>query len=90
MIFPGILESPEDFDNSDELFDAVGSVLLESLGSDGGEEDKVREVCDHLYAVLCGGGSASEDIDSQAAAAKLLDAPVHLATKLKVEGWWID
>ena len=89
-VFPGVLESPEDFDNEDELFDAVGSVLLESLGFADQEEDKVREVCSQLYAILCGGGGGtadSGDSDCQdAAIAKRLDAPVHLASKLKDEG----
>jgi hypothetical protein len=94
---PGILESPEDFDSSEELFDAVGSVLLESLGADedGEEGAKVRRVCDELYSVLCGGGGGDlgagalpgEGDTENADMAKLLDAPVHLASRLKDEGW---
>ena len=96
---PGVLESPEDFDSSDELFDAVGSVLLESLGADEEGEDgaKVRGVCDELYTVLCGGGGGGglvgagilpgDGATENADMAKLLDAPVHLASRLKDEGW---
>ena len=93
---PGVLESPEDFDSSDELFDAVGSVLLESLGADeeGEEGAKVRGVCDELYSVLCGGGGVGDGLgpgvlpgDGATDMAKLLDAPVHLASRLKDEGW---
>ena len=92
ILFPGVLESPEDFETSDELFDAVGSVLLESLGTAEDEGDKVRGVCDQLYAVLCGGGLEIEGSeggssrDTSTAPAKLLDAPVHLASKLKDDG----
>ena len=84
---PGVLDSPEDFDSSEDLFDAVGSVLLESLGVDG-EEDQVRGVCDHLYAVLCGGGCGDdlEDGEEDADMAKLLNAPIHLASKLRDDG----
>ena len=83
----GVLESPEDFESSEELFDAVGGVLLESLGASKDDEDKVREVCEQLYNVLCGGGDVGDLGDSEDdAMAKLLDAPVHLASKLKDEG----
>ena len=93
---PGVLESPEDFESSDELFDAVGSVLLESLGADEQGEDgaKVRGVCDELYTVLCGGdggdlgiGTLGDGATGNADMTKLLDAPVHLASRLKDEGW---
>ena len=94
MSYTGVLESPEDFDSPEELFDAVGSVLLESLGVDEQEEGgtKVKRVCDELYDVVCGGGggdlgavgvNGAESADK----AKLLDAPVHLATRLKDKGW---
>ena len=74
----------------------MGSVLLESLGADehGEEGVKVRAVCDELYAVLCGGGGdqgagvlPGEGATENANMAKLLDAPVHLASRLKDEGW---
>ena len=85
-----MLESPEDFESSEELFDAVGSVLLESLGADEqeGEGAKVRRVCDELYTVLCGGGDGDLGAvgEENADMAKLLNAPVHLASKLKGEG----
>ena len=48
----GILDSPEDFDSNEELYDAVGGVLLE-VGGDNGEE-QVRELCERLYVVLKG------------------------------------
>lgn len=80
-----MLESPEDFDSSGDLFDAVGGVLLESLGATEDEEHRVREVCEQLYEVLCGGGGDMGD-SQDAAMAKLLDAPIHLASKLKDEG----
>ena len=78
----------------------MGSVLLESLGADEEGEDgaKVRGVCDELYSVLCGGGGGgggggglvgvgSLPGDGATENAKLLDAPVHLASRLKDEGW---
>ena len=73
----------------------MGSVLLESLGADeqGEEGSKVRGVCDELYTVLCGGGGGDqgagalgEGATENADMAKLLDAPVHLASRLKDEG----
>ena len=76
----------------------MGSVLLESLGADEEGEDgaKVRGVCDELYSVLCGGGGGGlvgagvlpgDGATENADMAKLLDAPVHLASRLKDEGW---
>lgn len=98
-----MLESPEDFDTAEELFDAVGSVLLESLGANeqGEEGARVRGVCDELYTVLCGGGGGGggdlgagampgEGTTENADMAKLLDAPVHLASRLRDEGWYIS
>ena len=73
----------------------MGSVLLESLGADeqGEEGSKVRGVCDELYTVLCGGGGGDlgagalgEGATENADMAKLLDAPIHLASRLKDEG----
>ena len=51
-MFLGILDSPEDFDSSEELYDAVGGVLLEVGGVNG--EEHVRELCERLYIALKG------------------------------------
>lgn len=49
----GILESPEDFESSEDVFDAVGGVMLESA-EEVGEEERVRELCDKLFAIMRG------------------------------------
>ena len=52
ILLLGILESPEDFDSSDDVYDAVGVVLLE--GVEHAEEGQIRELCERLYAVMKG------------------------------------
>ena len=44
--------SPEDFDNCEELFDAVGGVIMEA--GEGAREEEVREICQRLYQVMRG------------------------------------
>ena len=52
----GVLESPEDFDSSDDVYDAVGGVILEASGHSADEdgERKVRELCERMFASLKG------------------------------------
>lgn len=56
----GILESPEDFESSAELYDAVGGMILgvAASGSEEGEleEDSVRWICDQLFSAMQGLG----------------------------------
>lgn len=67
------------------MYDAVGEVLLECV--EESDEDEVKCLCKTLYALLSGEGREefAESAD-QPEAARLLDAPVQLSTKLKVAG----
>ena len=80
------MESPDDFESSDEVHDAVGGVLLESIESSN--EVAVLSLCSRLYSTLIGdesgGGEACDKVTG--GGKKLLDAPVHLAAKLKDQG----
>ena len=49
----GVLESPEDFGSSEELYDAVGGMIVEAAG-EGVEEDGVQEICDRLFGLMKG------------------------------------
>ena len=53
VLRPGILESPEDFSSSAELYEAVGGMILESGGEEA-EEKRVQELCDDLFRVIQG------------------------------------
>ena len=44
--------SPEDFDSCEELFDAVGAMMIEAV--DGAGEEKVKEICQRLYQIMRG------------------------------------
>ena len=47
----GILEgSAEDFETSDDLFDAIGDMLLET--AEQKSENEVHEICEHLVRIL--------------------------------------
>jgi flagellar biosynthesis/type III secretory pathway ATPase len=59
----------------------VGGVLLECVDSD---EDEVKGFCTTLYTLLTGGDKLAESAEQDSA--RLLDSPVQLSTKLKVEG----
>ena len=80
----GVLESPDDFEASEDVYDAVGGVLLECVESD---EDEVKGFCKTLYALLTGADNGGKDESAeQQDSVRLLDAPVQLSTKLKVKG----
>lgn len=48
----GVLESPEDFESSEDIYEAVGGVL-EGAAEDTTEKD-VRDLCQQLYSALRG------------------------------------
>ena len=48
-----MLESPDDFNSSEDVYEAVGSVLLESSG-DPTDEEGIRDLCVLLFGVLRG------------------------------------
>ena len=52
-MFPGILEdSHDDFDDSDDIFDAIGEVLMQTDVSKS--EDEIRQICKDLHDLLIG------------------------------------
>ena len=90
-----MLDSPDDFEASEDVYEAVGVVLLESV--EESDEDEVKGLCQTLYRLLTtggggGGGGADKENGAESvktenlAAARLLEAPVQLSSKLKVEG----
>ena len=48
-----MLESPDDFNSSEDVYEAVGSVLLES-SEDPTDEEGVRDLCALLFEALRG------------------------------------
>ena len=92
-VHSGVLESPDDFQSAEDVHDAVGVVLVESLPST--DEDTILTLCSRLYSILIGQDGDSGDKVTAGASGdkataddgkKLLDAPVHLAAKLKDQG----
>lgn len=79
----GVLESPDNFEASDDVYDAVGGVLLEYVVES--DEDEVKGLCETLYALLTGGGGQVAESAEQDQT-RLLEAPVQLSTRLKVDG----
>lgn len=74
-----MLGSPDDFDSPEDVFDAVGVVLLDSS-----DETTVRGFCEAVYKGFHGG--QTDGGSGGVEGAKLLDAPVQLASKLKIGG----
>ena len=48
----GVLESPEDFESSEDVYEAVGGVL--EGAAEGTTEKAVRDLCQQLYSALRG------------------------------------
>eukprot|EP00057_Strongylocentrotus_purpuratus_P001274 XP_001197652.2 PREDICTED: ATP-binding cassette sub-family F member 3 [Strongylocentrotus purpuratus] len=71
----GVLDGGEDFDDVDDVYEAIGGVLHE-VDFDR-DEDGIRHICKKLYKTLklSGGKSQKNDI--------LLDAPVQLSEQGK-------
>ena len=82
----GVLESPDDFDSSEEVYEAVGGVLLESIVES--DEVGVKGLCETLYSLLIGEeeGVAAESAEHNSGSARLLDAPVQLSSRLQDKG----
>lgn len=69
----GILASgADDFEDSNELYDAIGEVLHEV--ADNKSEDDIRNICDRLLGIM------KPDKALGKKSAKVLSAPVHLAS----------
>ena len=66
--------SGEDFESSDDIFEAIGGVLQEVANEK--TEDDIKELCDLLLHTLkpLSNGNANKN------GRKLLDAPVHLGS----------
>lgn len=58
VLSTGVLESPEDFESSAELYDAVGGMILEAAGThsekEEAEEGSVHWICDQLFSAMQG------------------------------------
>ena len=70
-IFLGVLESAEDFDSSEEIYEAIGEILHEVAGDR--TEDDIRSLCARFHTIL---KPENEKINSKSR--KILDAPVLL------------
>uniref|UniRef100_A0A069DVZ0 ATP-binding cassette sub-family F member 3 n=1 Tax=Panstrongylus megistus TaxID=65343 RepID=A0A069DVZ0_9HEMI len=66
----------DDFEDRDELYDAVGGVLHEV--GDGRSEDEIREICGRLLSLMRGEGTETNGENKNGN--KVLNAPVHLGT----------
>uniref|UniRef100_A0A0V0G5K9 ATP-binding cassette sub-family F member 3 n=1 Tax=Triatoma dimidiata TaxID=72491 RepID=A0A0V0G5K9_TRIDM len=66
----------DDFEDSDELYDAVGGVLHEV--GDGRSEDEIREICGRLLSLMRGEGTETNGENKNGN--KVLNAPVHLGS----------
>jgi ATP-binding cassette, subfamily F, member 3 len=49
-IFAGVLSSAEDFENGDDIWEAVGEILCE-VGSDKSDDD-IKTICERFYTLL--------------------------------------
>lgn len=66
----GVLTSIDDFDTSDDIYDAVGDIL-QSINSEK-TEDNVRELCMQFFNIMKVG-------NNNAVQQKVLNAPVNIA-----------
>ena len=75
----GILDSSkDDFEDGDEVYEAIGEVLHEVAEK---PENEVRQICMKLLEMLKGGGANDENIQRRKNGVnKVLNAPVHLGT----------
>lgn len=77
-LFKGVLEtSCEDFQDGNDVFEAIGGVLQE-VATNGKTEEDIKKLCDQLLHTLKpeaqnGGGSAVSE-------RKILDAPVQIGS----------
>jgi ATP-binding cassette subfamily F protein 3 len=74
--------SIEDFSSPDDVYDAIGDMLLEVSSASPSPEDDIRDLCDQLFRLLrpdCVEKAESNGLSSTDGAKKL-NAPVRLAT----------
>ncbi|CAH1406468.1 unnamed protein product [Nezara viridula] len=65
----------DDFESSEELYEAIGEVLHEV--ADGRSEDDIREICQRILSLMKDDNKANGEINGEA---KILNAPVHLGS----------
>nr|XP_022340495.1 ATP-binding cassette sub-family F member 3-like [Crassostrea virginica] len=71
----GMLEDGhDDFETSDDLYDAIGGILQGT--DDSKTDDEIKNICDKLHTLM----TASNDKDSAAPVNKLLNAPVQISS----------
>ncbi|KAK7063138.1 ATP-binding cassette sub- F member 3 [Halocaridina rubra] len=68
----GVLNSSEDFENGEDVYEAIGSLLIDAVGAD--KEGEIRKLCEQLgrNLVLSNGTTATTE-------RRILDAPVQLS-----------
>lgn len=73
-MYLGVLtSSADDFEDSGEIFDAVGEVLQE-VANDKSEDD-IKDVCQKLWGIMKPGSNDSNVAKKEN---RVLEAPVHL------------
>lgn len=71
MMSTGVLtSSADDFEDSGEIFDAIGEVLQEV--ADDKSEDDIKDICGKLWGIM------KPDSNSIRKENRVLEAPVHL------------
>eukprot|EP00731_Ephydatia_muelleri_P015000 Em0008g720a len=80
----GVLESPDDFNSSEDVYEAVGSVLLDS-SQDPTDEEGIRDLCALLLGALKGDDDYESFEESNGNEKKLLDAPIYLGDRFKID-----
>lgn len=69
--FSGVLSSGDDFETSDEIFEAVGDILREV--AEDKTDDDIRSLCDKFHSILMEESGANSKKNR-----KILDAPIQL------------
>ena len=71
----GVLSSSEeDFTSAEDVFEAIGDILLEAES----DEKKVKQFCSAFYSTICSTGDGNSDVKSSPNGVKLLNAPVSI------------
>lgn len=69
--------SGEDFESGDEIFEAVGEVMMEANAKK--TESQIQSLCERLLDLLKPSGSSNGGASANGSQ-KILDAPVHLGS----------
>ncbi|KAA0194947.1 hypothetical protein HAZT_HAZT011253 [Hyalella azteca] len=71
----GVLENLGDFSDGQELHDAIGGLLMESVGAD--KDTEIRKLCEDLMS--CSTNGVTSDSASSVGSKMLLTSPIQLA-----------